>query len=217
MSDYDYLVYTDGACIGNPGPGGWAAIIRSRDGSERILAGNAVRTTNNRMELIAALEALRVLPEGVRVLLRTDSRHLADAIEKGWAERWRAHGWKRNRRERAENSDLWEQLLAELERRSVRIEWVRSHNGDSLNERCDAIARQEAEHATGVDAGYESAIAHQEELLRSTEPSGTQHAVIECRTEADGAVVITDGTSSVRLDRQQIPELISKLTKLLVS
>ncbi len=217
MSDYDYLVYTDGACIGNPGPGGWAAIIRGRDGSERILAGNAVRTTNNRMELTAALEALRALPEGVRVLLRTDSRHLADAIEKGWAERWRAHGWKRNRRERAENSDLWEQLLSELERRIVRIEWVRSHNGDPLNERCDAIARQEAERATGVDAGYELAKAEQQELLLSNGPSRTHHPAIECRAEAAGTVVITDGKNSVRLERWQIPELVYDLTKLLTS
>lgn len=217
MNDYDYLVYTDGACIGNPGPGGWAAIIRDRNGSERILAGNAMRTTNNRMELSAALQALRVLPEGVRVLLRTDSRHLADAIEQGWAERWRAHGWKRNRRERAENSDLWEQLLAELERRSVRIEWVRSHNGDRLNERCDAIARQEAERATGVDVGYESAFAHQQESLLSSEPPRQHQATIECRVETDGTVVITDGTSSLRLGRQQIPELIYRLTQLLAS
>jgi ribonuclease HI len=215
MNEYDYIVYTDGACIGNPGAGGWAAIIRDRQGATRIVAGNAQRTTNNRMELTAAIESLRLLPEGVRVLLRTDSRHVSDGIEKGWAAKWKAQGWMRNRRERAENVDLWEQLLEETARRNVRIEWVRSHNGDPFNEQCDAIARQEAERATGTDVGYEQAQSRQHQLLHPSEPSTKSAGRIECRTRSDRTIEISDGTHRLTLEREHVPELIYQLTRLL--
>lgn len=211
MSTYDYVVYTDGACIGNPGPGGWAAIITDREGNENILRGNAMQTTNNRMELRAALEALRTLPDGVRILLRTDSRHLADAITKGWAQRWRAQGWKRNKRDRAENVDLWAPLLDELERRDVTVEWVQAHNGDPLNERCDTIARTEAEHATDPDPGY-CASGEQFPLLPRQQKSGG----ITCQERADGRIALSDGKTTLVLPRTVVPELVYQLVALLL-
>lgn len=213
MKQAQYLIYSDGACIGNPGPGGWAAIIREPDGTERVLTGSATQTTNSRMELRAALEALRSVPEGkhVHVLLRTDSRYLADAIGKGWALRWRQQGWRRNRHERAENVDLWEQLLAELDRRTVQTEWVKAHNGDPLNERCDALARKSAEHATGTDEGY---------LQRTTLPRQEQSvssigAAVQCTQLLDGRIAISDGTATVTVDRADIPTLVSQLVRML--
>ncbi|MCX8051250.1 MAG: ribonuclease HI [Chlorobi bacterium] len=208
MNDYDFLVYTDGACIGNPGPGGWAAIIRDRKGHERVVSGSARSTTNNRMELRAALEALRQLPVGkqVRVLLRADSRHLVDAITKGWAARWRQQGWKRNRHERAENTDLWAQLLDELERRTVVVEWTKAHNGDPLNERCDAIARNEAEHATGTDEGY---VRRHKQL-----PLEHQPLAMHCTRAADGSVTISVEGSSVTIPAASVPDLIRTLSEL---
>lgn len=211
MNTYEYVVYTDGACIGNPGPGGWAAIVTDREGHEQILRGNAIQTTNNRMELRAALEALRTLPQGVRVLLRTDSRHLADAIAKGWAQRWRAQGWKRNKRDRAENVDLWAPLLDELERRDVTVEWVQAHNGDPLNERCDTIARTEAEHATDPDPGY-PAIGERVPLL----PYPQESTEITCQERADGSIALSDGKTTLVLPRTAVPEVVYQLAAALL-
>ncbi|MCX7929430.1 MAG: ribonuclease HI [Chlorobi bacterium] len=214
MSDYDFLVYTDGACIGNPGPGGWAAIIRDRQGNERIVRGSAQRTTNNRMELRALLEALHVLPSGnhVRVLVRTDSRHLVDAIAKGWAARWRQHGWKRNRRDRAENTDLWGPLLDELDRRTVVVEWTKGHNGDPLNERCDAIARAEAEHAVGTDDGYVPADrSTQQTLPLSISSAGAR---VRCTPTDDGRIAISDGTATVYINSEDVSQIIGQLVML---
>jgi ribonuclease HI len=214
MTMSSYLVYTDGACIGNPGPGGWAAIIRQPDGSERTLTGNARLTTNNRMELRAALEALRSIPSGtdVHVLLRTDSRHLVDAITKGWAARWRKQGWRRNQRGRAENVDLWEQLLAELERRTVRLEWTKGHNGDPLNERCDQLARQQAEHATGTDEGYiNRTVGEPQQSLPLS-----YHRTVECKRQSDGTITISDGAGQVTLAPTDVPSLVEQLVTLLL-
>jgi hypothetical protein len=121
----------------------------------------------------------------------------------------------RNRRERAENVDLWEQLLEETARRNVRIEWVRSHNGDPFNEQCDAIARQEAERATGTDVGYEQAQSRQHQLLHPSEPSTKSAGRIECRTRSDRTIEISDGTHRLTLEREHVPELIYQLTRLL--
>ncbi len=132
-------IYTDGACRGNPGPGGWGAVLVFH-GIEREMSGGEPMTTNNRMELLAAISALAALKEPCRVTLTSDSKYLVDAVTLGWAESWRAHGWKKSDRSPALNVDLWEQLLALLERHEVTFVWVKGHDGHPYNERCDRLA-----------------------------------------------------------------------------
>lgn len=139
----EILIYTDGACSGNPGPGGWACILRC-DGKERELSGGDADTTNNRMELTAAVKALEALKYPCLVTLVTDSRYLVDGIEKGWAKGWRARGWRRANGKAALNSDLWERLLTLLDIHRVRFEWIAGHSGHPENERCDTLAVEQS-------------------------------------------------------------------------
>ncbi len=132
-------IYTDGACRGNPGKGGWGAVLVYR-GIEKELSGGEAETTNNRMELTAAIEALSILKERCRVTLTSDSKYMIDAITLGWAEGWRMRGWKKADRSPALNVDLWEKLLALLEKHEVTFVWVKGHAGHPYNERCDKLA-----------------------------------------------------------------------------
>ena len=131
-------IYTDGACRGNPGRGGWGAILVWGK-YERELSGGEEVTTNNRMELLAAISGLSALKERCRVTLYSDSKYLVDAFLEGWVESWRAHGWRRGRDE-LKNPDLWQQLYALTEQHEVEFVWVKGHNGHDYNERCDALA-----------------------------------------------------------------------------
>ena len=145
---FDYIVYTDGSCLRNPdGPGGYAAVLLCESSGESTeLSGGEPATTNNRMELTAALMALRALPPGVRIQLNTDSRYLRDAIEKYWLRSWKKRGWITSVGTAVKNRDLWEALDAELEKRRGRIVfcWVKGHAGQKYNERCDVLAKGEA-------------------------------------------------------------------------
>ncbi len=132
-------IYTDGACRGNPGHGGWGAILVYR-GVERELSGGDPMTTNNRMELMGAIAALSALKEPCSVTLTSDSKYLVDAVNLGWARSWRAHGWKKADRSPALNTDLWEQLLNLLDVHDVTFVWVKGHDGHPYNERCDRLA-----------------------------------------------------------------------------
>ncbi|MBE6904219.1 MAG: ribonuclease HI [Ruminococcaceae bacterium] len=132
-------IYTDGACSGNPGPGGWGAILVYGD-IEKELSGGDEQTTNNRMELTGAIEALAALKEPCEVILCTDSKYLADSINLGWVYNWQKKGWKKSANEPTPNSDLWKQLLALLKKHKVEIVWVKGHAGHKYNERCDAMA-----------------------------------------------------------------------------
>lgn len=137
-------LYTDGACSGNPGPGGWGAVLQF--GSvERELSGGEKQTTNNRMELTAVIEGLRCLKEPCGVTLTTDSKYVADAVTKGWAKAWRKNGWRKGDKKPALNPDLWEQLLDLLDVHSVEIVWVKGHAGHPYNERCDRLAVAETQ------------------------------------------------------------------------
>ena len=137
-------IFTDGACSGNPGPGGWGAILRYGSvESER--SGGEASTTNNRMELTAAIEGLAALKYPCRVDLYSDSTYLVDGVTKGWARSWQATGWKRGK---AKNPDLWERLLELLDVHEVTFQWVRGHAGHPENERCDALARAAIEKLT---------------------------------------------------------------------
>ena len=137
-------IYTDGACRGNPGPGGWGAILVCGE-HKKELSGGEPSTTNNRMELLAAIYALEQLKYPCAVTLTTDSKYLCDAIIKGWAKSWKLKGWKRSNKEPAANPDLWERLLALLEIHKVNFVWVKGHNGHPYNERCDEMATEAAD------------------------------------------------------------------------
>ena len=140
MENLTYVeMFTDGACSGNPGPGGWGTILRC-NGVEKELSGGEINTTNNRMELTAVIEALGCLKEPCSVTLTTDSKYVADAISKGWAVSWQKNGWRKADKKPALNSDLWEKLLNLLKTHDVTINWVKGHAGHPENERCDALA-----------------------------------------------------------------------------
>ena len=132
-------IFTDGACSGNPGPGGWGAVLRYQ-GREKELSGGEASTTNTRMELSAVIAALEALKEPCQVTLTSDSKYVIDAIEKGWARKWRANGWMRNKKDPALNPDLWGRLLDLLDQHEVTFVWVKGHAGHPENERCDALA-----------------------------------------------------------------------------
>lgn len=137
-------IHTDGSCLGNPGPGGWAASLAFH-GHLRFLSGGFARTTNNRMEIYAALMALEALKRPCGVDLFTDSRYLRDAVEKGWLTAWRRRGWKKADNKPVLNRDLWERLTPLLQRHTVRLHWVEAHAGHPENEAVDALARSEAQ------------------------------------------------------------------------
>lgn len=136
-------IFTDGACLGNPGPGGWAALLRF-NGSERELAGGVPQTTNNRMELTAVIEGLKVLTRPCRVRVTTDSQYVKNGITQ-WIHRWKARGWKTADKEPVKNIDLWQALDAAQAPHHVTWHWVRGHDGHPENERVDVLSRTEAE------------------------------------------------------------------------
>lgn len=132
-------IFTDGACKGNPGPGGWGAILRYKD-VEKEISGGEADTTNNRMELTAVIKALQLLKEPCRVTLYSDSQYICNALTKGWAKKWKANGWMRNKKEKALNPELWEVLLQLYDTHTINIIWVKGHAGHPENERCDRLA-----------------------------------------------------------------------------
>jgi len=133
------FLYTDGACSGNPGPGGYGVILKYGE-QFKELSGGFAHTTNNRMELLAVIKGLESLKEPCDVMVVSDSRYIVDAMEKGWARKWRANGWKRNRKEAALNPDLWARMLDLCDTHAVRFQWVNGHAGHPENERCDQLA-----------------------------------------------------------------------------
>jgi ribonuclease HI len=133
-------IYTDGACRGNPGPGGWGALLNS-DGHEKELSGGELQTTNNRMELTAVIEALQALKRGVSAQLYTDSQYVMKGITE-WLPNWKARGWRTADRKPVKNQDLWEQLEREVARHSIEWCWVKGHSGNAGNERVDRLATQ---------------------------------------------------------------------------
>ena len=138
----EVTIYTDGSCSGNPGPGGWGAILMY-GGHEKEISGGEPATTNNRMELMAAIRALELLKEPCRVDLYSDSKYVIDALEKGWAKSWQKNGWRR-KTGAALNPDLWERLLALCEKHQVRLHWVKGHASNPYNNRCDELAVAES-------------------------------------------------------------------------
>jgi ribonuclease HI len=148
-------IYTDGACTGNPGPGGYGVVLIYTD-HRKELSGGFRLTTNNRMEMMAAIVGLQSLNQPCEVTLHSDSKYLVDAMTKGWAAKWQANGWKRNKKESAKNPDLWQQLLDLCDHHRVDFRWVRGHSGHPENERCDRLAVAAAhQRDLPIDQGYE--------------------------------------------------------------
>ena len=137
-------IFTDGACSGNPGPGGWGTVLRFGE-HEKELSGGEASTTNNRMELTAVIEGLKALKEPCLVTLTTDSKYVCDSITKGWVYGWQKRGWVKSDKKPALNVDLWEQLLPLLEKHKVTFVWVKGHAGHPENERCDSLAVLESQ------------------------------------------------------------------------
>jgi ribonuclease HI len=157
-------IYTDGSCLGNPGPGGWAALLRFGAHS-RELSGGFAGTTNNRMEVLAVVEALSALKESCVIELYTDSQYVRNAVEKKWLANWLRNDWINSAKKPVKNRDLWERLLPLLTRHQVRFIWVRGHAGHPENERCDELARNEAQKSGQpedigfLDAAEQAAVA----------------------------------------------------------
>jgi ribonuclease HI len=148
------IIYTDGACTGNPGKGGYGAVIIDGDRREELSAGYKL-TTNNRMEMMGAIAALESLKSNSKVKLHSDSKYIVDAVVKGWAKKWQANGWRRNAKEMAKNPDLWQELLDLCKIHDVEFVWVKAHAGIPENERCDRLAVAAA-HGSNlvIDRGY---------------------------------------------------------------
>src|SRR5664279_3346789 len=132
-------IFSDGACSGNPGPGGYGTILQCGH-SEKELSAGYRHTTNNRMELRGVIAGLTSLDEPCEVTVVTDSQYIVNAMEQGWAKKWRANGWRRNKNDKSQNPDLWATLLNLSEKHRVKFTWIRGHNGHAQNERCDALA-----------------------------------------------------------------------------
>ena len=144
----DVIIYTDGACSGNPGPGGFGAILLYGQ-HKKELSGGEAETTNTRMELMGVITALKALKRPCTVQLYTDSQYVVNAIEKGWAKKWQANGWMRNKRDKALNPDLWQELLDLLEKHQVTFHWVKGHAENPYNNRCDELAVAESRRFKG--------------------------------------------------------------------
>ena len=137
----EYLVYADGSCIGNPGPGGWGVVVRDPDGKVTELNGHCDSTTNNRMELMAAISALEALKRPCRIDLHTDSQYLRNGIM-SWIANWKKNGWRTADKKPVKNVDLWKRLDAALGEHQIRWHWVKGHSGHDMNERADELARE---------------------------------------------------------------------------
>lgn len=144
MSEAKHVqIYTDGACSGNPGPGGYGTILRYGE-FEKKISGGEKATTNNRMELTAVIKGLSALNQSCVVDLYSDSKYFIDAVQKGWAKKWQANGWMRTKKDKALNPDLWEQILDLLDKHDVTLHWVKGHNGHPENEECDRMAVEQS-------------------------------------------------------------------------
>ena len=195
-------IHTDGACSGNPGPGGFAAIIQWAQDAELTVTGGDPKTTNNRMELSAVIEALKAvnsIPELREnpVTIRSDSTYVTNAFNKNWLSNWMKHGWRNSKKQPVPNRVLWEALLAEIQGHNCTWVWVRGHSGDPMNERCDRLAVQQAEFARSQNGYWSSAgnprteatTEHQDTLAKTaSQPAPTRQHQSQPTKEAQDAL-----------------------------
>lgn len=148
------IIHTDGSALGNPGPGGWGAVLRYGD-TQKEISGGFCETTNNRMELTAVIEALTTLTRPCKVVLYSDSKYFLDAIRQKWLDNWQKKGWKTAAKKPVKNQDLWRKILPLIEKHDIQYEWVKGHSGNPDNERCDVLAKEAASQSgLPVDPGY---------------------------------------------------------------
>jgi ribonuclease HI len=161
----EVAIYTDGGCIGNPGPGGYGVILQYNDYEKRISGGFRL-TTNNRMEIMAAIVGLEALKFPCSVTLYSDSQYLVESMNEGWVRRWKANNWYRNKKEMAVNTDLWNKLLDLCNRHSVKFVWIKGHEGHQWNEECDALSKKaSSQQNLSVDKEYEKQKNQQDQLF----------------------------------------------------
>ncbi len=141
--EFDYIIYTDGACLGNPGPGGWAAIIFDKKNNKKSISGNSINTTNNRMELTAPIEALKKIKSKSKIKVFTDSKYLIDGINT-WIKKWKLNDWKTSTKKVVKNEGLWKELDLLVSNHQINWEWVRGHSGNTFNEEVDELAKEQA-------------------------------------------------------------------------
>lgn len=215
-------LYTDGSCLGNPGKGGYAAILLKGD-SEKVISGGYRNTTNNRMELKAIIEGLKAIKRKSEVIVKTDSNLICDTFNKGWIFNWVKSNWKKGKKkEPVKNVDLLQELLELYNKHNVKFEWVKAHAGNHYNEECDKIAKEEAEKATLIDQNYENNNTNLN-FENSLFPSANKSSLISSEDniypaisqisikEINGKIIIDNSSSSLEIRIDQIPELISKL------
>lgn len=164
MSKNKIIIHTDGSSLGNPGPGGWAAVLQSGD-HEKEISGGYRKTTNNRMELMAVIEALKTIKKkSMEIDIHTDSNLIVNTINQGWMESWKKKGWKKSNKKPVLNQDLLMILDEQLKGLRVRFHWIKAHAGHPENERCDELAKAAAEKATEIDYEYEKSISDSNSL-----------------------------------------------------
>jgi ribonuclease HI len=192
----EITLYTDGACTGNPGPGGYGVVLLYGNHRKELAEGYAL-TTNNRMELMAAIAGLEALKESCKVQLYTDSRYLVDALQKGWPQRWQANNWHKADGEPTLNSDLWARLIAICKKHVVEFNWVKGHAGNPENERCDTLARQKAAQPyLPPDAGYtpkDTALQSTLPFARPTNPVIAQEPAVPVRNKTPYVKITEEG------------------------
>jgi ribonuclease HI len=159
------VIYTDGACLGNPGRGGYGVVLLG-GGHRKELSAGYRKTTNNRMEIMGPIAGLSALKKPCSVTLFSDSQYVVNAMSKGWVQQWKARSWRRSNKEKAMNSDLWEQMLSVCKIHQVRFSWVRGHDGNIENERCDVLAVEASNQPSLlIDTGYENSLSLYENTL----------------------------------------------------
>ena len=144
MNNPDFIIYTDGACLGNPGPGGWAALLISKNSETKKIFGSDILTTNNRMELTAVIEAIKLAPKNSNLVVFTDSKYVINGIEI-WIKKWKKNRWLNSNKKKVKNKDLWIILDDVSEKVNIKWKWVKGHSGDENNETVDFLARNQAE------------------------------------------------------------------------
>ncbi len=204
-------IYTDGSCLGNPGKGGYAAVLKHNDKVKEISAGYRL-TTNNRMEFLAAIEALKSLKKrNLKIELYTDSNLLTQTIEKGWLKSWKAKGWRKSDKKAPENLDLLKQLDEVIQGLDLKIIWIKAHNGHPENERCDELAKEAAYNADLIDIEYEKnkPIVQKEEtkVSKNSIKTKTNFTLVESN------LIIQKDNKEIILNKSEIKKLIKLLTE----
>ena len=206
-------IYTDGSCLGNPGKGGYAAVLKHNDKVKEISAGYRL-TTNNRMEFLAAIEALKSLKKrNLKIELYTDSNLLTQTIEKGWLKSWKAKGWRKSDKKAPENLDLMKQLDEVIQGLDLKIIWIKAHNGHPENERCDELAKEAAYNADLIDEEYEKNNPFSQKEETKANKNSIKSNNKTNFTQVESKLIIQKDDNEIILNKSEIKKLIKLLTE----